>query len=79
MANFQIHVLDTALEPVPVGVVGELYIAGIGVARGYWARPSLTAERFVASPYGTAGARFYRDGGSRTMGGQRDITFRGSQ
>lgn len=78
VSNAQVYLLDERLEPVPVGVRGQVYVGGQGVARGYLKRPDLTAEMFIPDPFtGEAGARLYRTGDMARYEADGNILFLG--
>ncbi|HEV2644514.1 MAG TPA: AMP-binding protein, partial [Candidatus Elarobacter sp.] len=76
ISNTRVYIVDERLEPMPVGVAGELYVGGPGVALGYWERPELTAERFVASPF-VEGDRLYKTGDRGRFVADGSIEFLG--
>ncbi|MBD3882896.1 amino acid adenylation domain-containing protein [Phormidium tenue FACHB-886] len=80
VANMQVYLLDAALNPVPVGLFGEIYIGGVGVAQGYLNHPELTAERFIENPFSGTGAiasRLYKTGDRARCRADGSIEFQG--
>jgi acyl-coenzyme A synthetase/AMP-(fatty) acid ligase len=77
IANTALYILDHRMQVVPIGTPGDLYIGGKGVARGYWKRPDLTADRFVSDPFGGPDGRLYRTGDVATYRSDGNVEFLG--
>lgn len=77
LAHVRVHILDEWLRPCPVGVIGDLYIAGGGLARGYLAEPAMTAARFIANRFGDLGTRLYRTGDRAAWRSDGQLAFHG--
>jgi amino acid adenylation domain-containing protein len=77
IANTQIYILDGHLQPVPIGVAGEIHIGGAQVARGYLNREALTAQRFIENPFGARGSRLYKSGDLGRWGADGTIEYLG--
>jgi amino acid adenylation domain-containing protein/non-ribosomal peptide synthase protein (TIGR01720 family) len=77
LANLDLFLLDSEMEPVPPGAIGEIYLGGVGLARGYLGRPGLTAQRFLPNPHGPPGARLYRTGDLAYRGPDNGLWFAG--
>jgi amino acid adenylation domain-containing protein len=77
LPHLRVHVLDARMRPTPTGTVGEMYVGGDGVSRGYLNRPGLTAGRFVPDPFGGRGARLYRTGDLAVADDRGELEFRG--
>ena len=77
VVNTQLYILNSQLQPVPIGVAGELYVGGVGVGRGYLNNPELTAQVFIPNPFGTPGTRLYKTGDKARYLSDGNIEFLG--